>query len=342
MAWTNDQAMLIFFEAVTQIKKHGLDPSDAGRITTAAIKAYMNRHDPYGDYLSPAEYRQWKQAQRYSYHGIGMEIIERNRHFYCLPRLLSPAQTAGIKQGDELVAVDGDPVAGRSIYWVASRIRGEKNSSVTLKVNRANFQHEFNINRQPVNDISAWLDKSDRLDILCINHFSPQTFEEIKAVLQKRDTDRTLILDLRNNPGGDLFAAVDIAGLFLPVGSKILTIETNKEKTDYIAKGHIWKGKTLAIWQNGFTASASEILIAGLIGNHTAVSFGSATYGKAMTQSVIELSDGSALVMSRGRLTGPNNYSWQTRGLKPMFTIDDSVTSWTEITKRTLEKGGAK
>ena len=138
MAWTNDQAMLIFFEAVTKIKKHTLNSSDAGQITTAAIKAYMSRHDPYGDYLSPAEYRQWKQVQRYSYYGIGMEIIERNGLFYCLPKPLSPAETAGIKQGDELLAVDDDPVAGRSIYWVGTRIRGKKNTRVKLKVNSGN------------------------------------------------------------------------------------------------------------------------------------------------------------------------------------------------------------
>lgn len=342
MAWTNDQAMLIFFEAVTTIKKHALDSPDPGRITTAAIKAYMNGNDPYGDYLTPLEYRQWKQSQNYSYHGIGMEIIERNNRFYCLPRPLSPAKTAGIKQGDELVAVNDDRVEGRSIFWVGSRIRGEKNTSVRLKVNRANILQEFNIIRHPLNDISVWLNKTDRLDILRISHFSSHTFEEIKAILQKQDTNRNLVLDLRNNPGGDLFAAVDIAGLFLPAGSKILTVETNKEKIAYTAKGRIWKGARPAIWQNGFTASASEVLIAALAGNTAAVTFGSATYGKALTQTVIELSDSSALIISRGRLAGPNDNTWQTNGLAPMFKIEDFVTSWADITLGNLNIKGAQ
>ncbi|MFH2059411.1 MAG: S41 family peptidase [Pseudomonadota bacterium] len=332
MAWTNDQAMLIFFETVTKIKKHSLDSPDAGQITTAALKAYMNRHDPYGDYLSPEEYRQWKQSQKYSYYGIGMEIIDRSGHFYCLPRPTSPAETAGIKQGDELLAVNDDRVEGRSIYWVGSRIRGEKNSLVKLTVSNRNIQHKFNINRRPLKDISVWLSTSGQLDILQISHFSSQTFEEIKTILQKHKPDRPLVLDLRNNPGGDLFAAVDIAGLFLPAGSKILMVQTNKEKLTYTAKGRIWKGKRIALWQNEFTASASEILIAGLVANNMAVTFGSASYGKAMTQNVVELSDGSALIISRGRLTDPNNNSWQTQGLAPMFKIKDSATSWAGIT----------
>ena len=144
------------------------------------------------------------------------------------------------------------------------------------------------------------------------------------------------MLDLRNNPGGDLFAAVDIAGLFLPEGSKIITIETNKEELSYIAKGRIWQGEKLAIWQNGFTASASEILIAGLVVNNMAVSFGSTSYGKALTQTVMELSDGSALVMSRGRLAGPGGDSWQNNGLEPMFNLKGSDTLWVEITQKKL------
>lgn len=337
MAWTNDQAMLIFFEAMTQIKKQSLEPSGADQITRAAIKAYMNRHDPYGDYLSPEEYTQWKQAQKTTYYGVGMEIIERSGHFFCLPRMTSPAEDAGIQQGDELLAVDGTLVSGRSIYWVGSSIRGEKNSRVRLKINSKNLLRELDVKRNPTKDISVWLRAEAGLDILRISHFSARSFDEIKAVLQHLDKNNPLVLDLRNNPGGDLFAAVDIAGLFLPKGSKILTIETNSNTTDYTAKGRLWKGRQLAIWQNSFTASASEILIAGLVDNDMALNFGSSSYGKAMTQTVLELSDHSALIISRGRLAGPSGNSWQNKGLDPMFHIKDSAVSWGEITQMYLK-----
>jgi carboxyl-terminal processing protease len=337
MAWTNDQAMLIFFEAMTQIKKQSLDRLDAGQITTDALKAYMHRHDPYGDYLSPEEYRQWKQAQKITYYGVGMEIVQRNGHFFCLPRKTSPAEAAGIQQGDELLAVDGTLVSGRSIYWVGSRIRGQQNSRVRLRVNSRNLVRELDLKRSPTQDISVWLSTEAGLNILRISHFSPRSFEEIKAVLQRLDEKTPLVLDLRNNPGGDLFAAVDIAGLFLPKGSKILTIETNRDTTDYTAKGHIWNGRKLAVWQNSFTASASEILITGLMDNDMAVNFGSNSYGKAMTQTVLELSDHSALIISRGRLAGPKGSSWQDLGILPMVHIKDSDNSWGEITRQNLK-----
>lgn len=337
MAWTNDQAMLIFFEAVTKIKKHALDSPSAGQITTDAIKAYMNQHDPYGNYLSPEEYSLWKQAQKYNYHGIGMEIIERDQRFYCLLRPKSPAWTAGIKQGDELLKVDGQKIAGRSIFWVGTRIRGEKDSTVKLTVSTGHIQRELEIRRTPLNDISIWPILSDRMNILRISHFSTRTFEEIKTFLQNHPDDKPLVLDLRNNPGGDLFAAVDVAGLFLPHGSRILTVKTNKDNITYTAKGQIWKGGKIAIWQNQFTASASEVLIASLVAHNMAVSFGSTSYGKALTQNVIELTDSSALIISRGRLIGPNNNTWQTTGLDPMFKIEDFSSSWDEITYTNLK-----
>ena len=336
MAWTNNQAMLIFFEAVTKIKKHALDSPGPGQITTAAIKAYMQQYDPYGDYLSPAEYRQWKQSQSFRYHGVGMEIIQRDSHLYCLPRPKSQAQVGGIKQGDELVAIDGQPIAGRSIHWVAGRIRGEENTRVKLTVNRNRSLHQVDIERRPFQDRSVWLSRAGGLDILRISHFTPRSLSEIKAVLHQLDQSRQLVLDLRNNSGGDLFAAVDIAGLFLPPGKKIISVETNKGKIDYKAKGRIWIGKRLGIWQNKFTASASEVLIIGLVANNTTKSFGSITYGKALTQKVIELSDGSALVISRGRLTGPKGTNWQNEGLKPMVKIQDSDNAWARITQQKL------
>ncbi|ACN13938.1 CtpA1 [Desulforapulum autotrophicum HRM2] len=336
MAWTNNQAMLTFFEAVTKIKKHGLDSPGPGRIVTSALKAYMEQYDPYGDYLSPAEYREWKQAQSFRYYGVGMEILQRDSRFYCLPRPDSQAQTAGIEQGDELVAVDGQPVASRSIYRVAGSIRGEKDTRVKLTMNRNSVVFQVNIERGPLKDRSVWLSQTGRLDILRISHFTPQSLSEIKAVLGELDQTRQLVLDLRNNPGGDLFAAVDIAGLFLPPGKKIISIETNTGKVDYTAKGQIWTGERLGIWQNRFTASASEVLIIGLADNLAAKSFGSTSYGKALTQKVMELSDGSALVISRGRITGPRGIGWQNHGLTPMVRIQDSDNTWVQITQQAL------
>ena len=102
LSWTNDEAMLIFFEAVTQIKKHALKGHGTGQIAADAVKAYMHQHDPYGDYLTSREYTQWKQAQQFHFFGVGMELMVKDGSVFCMPRPGSPAREQGVHSGDRL------------------------------------------------------------------------------------------------------------------------------------------------------------------------------------------------------------------------------------------------
>jgi carboxyl-terminal processing protease len=328
--------MLVFFEAMTKIKAHSLDRPGAGSIATNAIKAYMARHDPYGSYLLAHEYQAWKTARQFRFHGVGMDIVDRDGQFFCLPRPDSPALRAGIREGDALVAVDRVRTKDRSIYWVGTRIRGEDRTRVCLTVKRGQMIRQFDVQRTALKDLSVRLEKSGPLQILKISRFSSRTFEEVKTALNRIDPADPLVLDLRGNPGGDLFAAVDTAGLFLPENSPVLTVEARSGQTTYRARNRMWKGGQVGVWQNQFTASASEVLIQSLAGHRACVSFGTPSFGKAMTQKIIELTDGSALVISRGRLTGPKGRSWQDRGLQPMIKVQARTENWESITLRHL------
>ncbi|WP_035237104.1 S41 family peptidase [Desulfobacter vibrioformis] len=336
LSWTNDQAMLTFFEAVAKIKKNALAAPDTGDIVTNALMSYMRESDPYGHYLPPHAYRQWKAAQQYSFHGVGMEIMERSGRFYCFPRPESPAAGAGLRDGDELIAVDGESVADHSIYWAGTRIRGRENSPVTLTIGRGRVHREMAVIRTALKDKSVFRADDSGLQVLRISHFSPATLEEIKTALEQINQNRTLVLDLRNNPGGDLFSAVDIAGLFLPENANVLAIETASETTGYKARNRIWKGRPIGLWQNGFTASAAEVLIAALITNHAGLNFGTQSFGKALTQKVVELSDGSALIISRGRLKDPIGRCWQNTGITPVVRIPDQNRYWAQLTQKQL------
>ena len=337
LAWTNDQTMLAFFEAVTKIKKNALAAPSTADIVTGALKSYMRESDPYGNYLPPEAYRQWKEAQQHAFHGVGMEIMERSGRFYCFPRPESPAAKAGLQNSDELITVDGESVVGRSIYWVGTRIRGRENSAVTLTVSRGSVRREVTVIRTALKDNSVFRADDSGLQILRISHFSPVTLSETKAALEKINRYLPLVLDLRNNPGGDLFSAVDIAGLFLPENADVLTIETASEITEYKARNRIWRGGRIGIWQNGFTASAAEILIAALITNHAALNFGTQTFGKALTQKVVNMSDGSALIISRGRLKDPIGRCWQDTGITPMVRIPEENKYWVQLTQQHLK-----
>lgn len=335
--WSNDQAMLFFFEAVTQIKKHALGTPQSGDIVQKALHAWLKTYDPYGDYLSSEEFRVWKEAQNHQFFGVGMDLLVRDGRFLLVPKPFGPAKKAGIVEGDELLAVDGDIVKNRSLFWVGSRIRGRKGARVTLKILRSDVASEVSILRQPMEDQSVWPVPSKEFLILRISHFSPHTLAELKAALKYYARASHIVLDLRNSPGGDLFAAVDAAGLFLTPGLPVLTIENPRGEVTYKAKGQVWKDGKLYIWQNGFTASASEVLIQALTSHGMAVNLGTKSFGKALTQKVIELSDGSALVISRGRLYGPHGYSWQDKGICPMFMIQNLPGSWTKLTHQLLD-----
>ena len=338
LVWTNDQAMLYFFEAVTKIKKNALAAPGAGDIVTGALTSYLRENDPYGHYLTPQAYRQWKEAQQYNFHGVGMEIMERSGRFYCFPRSESPAVEAGLRDGDELLAVDGESVADQSIYWVGTRIRGRENSAVTLTVGRDNTHREVTVIRTALEDKSVFRTDERGLQVLRISHFSTSTLAETKVALEKINPNMPLVLDLRNNPGGELFSAVDIAGLFLPENTAVLTIETASDITRYKARNRIWRGRRIGIWQNGFTASAAEVLIAALTTNHAALSFGIQSFGKALTQRVVDMSDGSALIISRGRLTDPIGRCWQDTGITPMIRIPEGNRNWVQLSRQHLNQ----
>ncbi|MCP4119152.1 MAG: PDZ domain-containing protein [Desulfobacteraceae bacterium] len=310
---------------------------ESGEIAQGAVQAWLKAYDPYGEYLSPEEYRAWKVARNHRFSGVGMELLIREGRFFLIPRPFGPAQKAGIAEGDELLAVDGAAVKNRPLFWVGSRIRGRKDTRVTLKILRSGRASEVSIFRQPMKDQSVWPVPSEEFLILRISHFSPHTLAELKATLKSYASASRLVLDLRNNPGGDLFAAVDAAGLFLAPGLPVLTIETPRGKVTYKAKGQIWKGEKTYIWQNGFTASASEVLTRALTAHGRAVNLGTKSFGKAMTQKVVELSDGSALVISRGRLYGPHGRSWQDEGIRPKVMIQNLSGSWTKQTRQLLK-----
>ena len=339
MAWTNNQAMRLFFEAATALKKYALDKPEAGQVATDALKAYLSAHDPYGSYLTPSEYQTWKAASAYTYFGVGMEILDRSGQLFCLPRPSSPASGAGIGQGDILVAVDGEPVRGHSIHWVGSRIRGPENTRVMLTIRRDRLEHDVYVRRQLLKDESVRLQRLQYgIAVLRISHFSRHTLAETQKCLHRLSPGTPLVLDLRNNPGGDLFGAVDVAGLFLPPGRVVLTIGTNKGKTPYRARGRMWGKGDIVIWQNRFTASAAEVLTAGLTGNRRAVNIGEPSFGKGLTQRVVALSDGSALFISRGRLYGPDGKTWQDTGLMPSEPVEGwGESAWINQTRICLK-----
>ncbi len=334
-------------EALGKIKQHAFQPGPPMKGARTALRAYVRGLDRYSDYLPPKEYAAWRKARDYRFAGVGMDLVRgRGNRLICLPRPRGPAARAGIRSGDVLLAVNGKRVAKESLYAVGGRIRGARGSKVRLLVRSPRGREKnHTIVRRPLEARTVWAQPKQGLLILRVTGFSPHTARELrKAIARNRGAPK--VIDLRNNFGGDLFAAVECAGLFLGPGRKIFTLKTKDKQTPFRARDP--KADTdspLFIWQGRHTASAAEVFTAALTQNRRAKSLGQRSFGKGVAQKIIELSDGSALVITYALLVPPNGYSFQGKGLKPDVSIPagraKQQRAWLDAVRKAMGPKGA-
>jgi len=326
--WTTEDSMLLYLEAITQIRKRGLQPLTTQEIVHKMLQDYLHSVDPFSDYLSPEEYKQLKDAQQQHYAGVGMELRrDATGHTVCMPYAQGPAMRAGITSGDILEAIDGRSVVGRSLLAVSAQIRGAKGTKVRLTITTATGKsRDIVIERADIQVHSVRVEQHELLPIIRVLSFTKSTASELQETLARFAEAPALILDLRENPGGVLYSAIDAAKLFLPPGQTIVGIQSR----DHLEL-HFHELSTeplivsLYVWQDEQTASAAEVFIAALIQNKRAVSIGKKTLGKGTVQDVIELSDGSALYLTTGMLQTPDGTLYHSKGLEPTYPLEASM-----------------
>ena len=316
----------LYREALNQIQENALLLKPGSRpqdIVRDMLRAYLKTLDRFSEYLSPEEYAAFKASQKSSYVGIGMEI-ERDAagQIMCIPLANSPAARAGIREGDILQAVDGQDVAGKSLIAVTTMARGEEGTPVALTIWREQRAQTIIVQREALRAESVSLTWQADIPIISISFFTSSTQRELKIALTELKPAPCVVLDLRGNSGGDLHAAIDSAMLFLNPDEKIVSIETRKGiKPPYKSTRPALITKRLLAWQDKRTASAAEVFIAALTQNKRAESIGEISYGKGTMQDVIELQDGSALMLTTGYLQTPDGTRYHERGLRPTYPL---------------------
>jgi len=323
--WTAEDSMLLYFEAITQIRKRGLQPLTTQEIVRQTLQDYLHSIDPFSDYLSPEEYKQFKNVQQQHYAGVGMELHrDAAGRTVCTPYAQGPAMRAGISTGDILEAVDGRAVMGRSLLAVSAQIRGEKGTKVRFTITTATGKsRDIVIERAEIQVYSVRVEQHEPLPIIHIVTFTKSTAQELQERLAHFAKAPALILDLRGNPGGALYSAIDAAKLFLTPGQTVVGIQAQDNLEVYrqdLASKYL--RIPLYLWQDAQTASAAEVFIAALTQNKRAVSIGNKTFGKGIVQDVIELSDGSALYLTTGRLQTPDGTFYHNKGLVPTYPLE--------------------
>jgi carboxyl-terminal processing protease len=261
--------------------------------------------------------------------GIGAEIGVRN-DYPAIIRVLSgnPAEKAGLKAGDRIVAVNDQAVSDWTADKVASAVRGEVGTTVKLSVYRDSKTQEYTITRQLVNNPSVSSVVKNNIGILTISRFDDNTARLAQSAAQdfKQKGVKGVILDLRGNGGGYVTAAQDIAGLWLK-DKLVVSERTNGKVVDELKSGDdpVLAGVSTVVLVNGASASASEIVAGALQDYKVATLVGEKTFGKGSVQKLIDLGAGTSLKVTVARWYTPNGKNIMQEGIEPNYKVELSA-----------------
>ncbi|MBM4207657.1 MAG: S41 family peptidase [Gammaproteobacteria bacterium] len=321
-----------FTEIFGRIKRDYVEPVSDKKLLEDAIKGMLSGLDPHSSYLIPEEYQELKEGTTGQFGGLGIEVTMENGFIKVVsPIDDTPAQRAGIKTGDLIIRLDDEPVKGMSLADAVKKMRGEPGSKIEITVVRegADAPIKMNLVRAVIKVQSV---KSRMLEknygYVRVSSFQSGTGESLKealANLKKENTGRLkgLVLDLRNNPGGVLNAAVDVSDAFLKSGLIVYTegrIE-NSEMRFNAAPDDLIDGAPMVVLINAGSASASEIVAGALQDQKRAIIMGEKSFGKGSVQTILPTSNGAAVKLTTARYYTPSGRSIQAEGIEPDITL---------------------
>lgn len=330
------EATLASFRSVLEEKYMG--EIDDETLIEGAIKGYVSAlGDPYTTYYTKEEMDELMEETTGNYVGIGIYMtldLENNAIYVVKPMEGSPAEEAGIKAGDLITKVDGIEYSGEELDQASNAIKGKEGTKVKLEILSNGQTREIEVERRKIIVSHIVEKKFDNIGYLLIEDFDggcAEEFEEKYKELEKQGIDR-LIIDLRNNGGGVVNEAVDIADMLLEKDKTIL-ITKDKKGNEEVKKCDNEASITMpvVVLTNGYSASASEILVGALKDNERATIVGTKTYGKGVIQEVDRLNDGSGLKITIEEYYTPNRDKINKVGIKP----DEEI----ELSSEIIEKG---
>jgi len=321
-----------FVDILDRIKHAYVEEVDDKTLLENAIKGMLSELDPHSAYLEPEDFQDLQISTTGEFGGLGIEVGMENGFVKVVsPIDDTPAMKAGVEAGDLIIQLDDKVVKGLTLNEAVGLMRGKPGTGIMLKIVREGLSKPIDI--EVVRDViqvqsvrSELLD--DNYGYARITQFQVHTGSDLLAAIKKlqgkTDQLKGLILDLRNNPGGVLQAAVEVSDLFLTEGLVVYTKGRlpNSELRFNATEGDIMNGAPMIVLVNGGSASASEI-VAGALKDHTrAVIMGTNTFGKGSVQTVLPLGEDRALKLTTARYYTPSGTSIQAQGIKPDITVE--------------------
>jgi carboxyl-terminal processing protease len=318
----------VFTEVLSVVRKNYVEEVKLKDMVYGAIRGMLSSLDPHSGFMPPDAYKEMQVETKGEFGGIGIQIGLKDGVLTVIaPIEDTPAYKVGMKAGDKILKINGETTKDMGLHDAVSKMRGQKGTSVTITIMREGWKEtkDFTIVRDiiKVKSVRSRVIE-DKIGYVKVNQFQERTASDLEAVLLKLSQDKitSLILDLRNNPGGILNSAVEVSGQFLPQGKVVVFIKGRTgERSEYRTeeeKGiELFRTIPMIVLVNQGSASASEIVAGALKDWGRAVILGVQTFGKGSVQSVIPLSDGSGLRLTTARYYTPKGISIQTTGITP-------------------------
>ena len=326
------EKLKIFTDVLAYVERNYVEPVDVEKLIHGAINGMLGSLDPHSSFMPEDVYKELQVETKGSFEGLGIEITIKDGVLTVVsPIDDTPAFLAGIKSGDQILKIDGELTKSMTLLDAIKRLRGPKGTQVTISISREGLTElkDFTITRDVIPIVSVKHDMlTDGIGYVRIIHFQENTTEDLETALREFESEeeglRGLILDLRNNPGGLLPEAIDVADKFVPAGL-IVSTKGRLEEKEYVA--HMEGTRTqvpIVVLVNEGSASASEIVAGALQDHNRALVLGSPTFGKGSVQSIYgPLEDGSGLRLTVALYYTPNGTSIQAKGIEPDVRVDE-------------------
>ncbi|MFR0692347.1 S41 family peptidase [Enterobacterales bacterium AE_CKDN230030158-1A_HGKHYDSX7] len=336
-----------FAEVLDRVKAAYVEPVDDKTLLENAIKGMLSNLDPHSAYLGPEEFAELQESTSGEFGGLGIEVGSEDGFVKVIsPIDDTPAANAGIQPGDLIVKIDGKPTKGQSMNEAVDSMRGKAGSPITLTIVRGGGKpFDVTLKRAIIKVKSV---KSQMLEpgygYLRITQFQVNTGEEtVKALAKLRNDNKGklkgVILDLRNNPGGVLQSAVEVADAFLTKGLIVYTKGRipNSELRFSADPADPSDGVPLVVLINGGSASAAEIVAGALQDQKRGILMGTDSFGKGSVQTVLPLNNDRALKLTTALYYTPNGRSIQAQGITPDIEVERA-----KVTREKSEFDGFK
>lgn len=342
------EELKVFAEVLTQVKKHYVEETLTKDLVYGAVRGMLATLDPHSSYMTPDMYKEMQVETRGEFGGLGIQIgVKDHRITVIAPIEDTPAFAAGIEAGDVITKVDDTPTKDLTLMEAVQKMRGIKGTKVTVTIEREDSKTplQFTLIRDTIKIQSVRSRVLDeRIGYVRISQFQEATAEDLGSKLRelKEKNIQGLILDLRNNPGGLLSAAVGVSEKFLESDKLVVSIKGRDGRKDEY-RSHMQSDHfeyPMIVLVNQGSASASEIVAAAMQDWGKAVIIGKTTFGKGSVQTILPLSDGSGIRLTTAKYYTPRGKSIHKVGVKPDIMVEPKPVKLAEESSSIAKKPG--